>query len=274
MIYSSVAQLPQLVFTSGLKAHFPDGDNVPLVLLFLSILRFWTVTVQQRAFSPPSVITSAWTSGVGVNSGSCSSTFCPREGSSSPSDVTAVNVKVTVTFPPAEFRPNLASVPFTSSSQPPDSLMALFHATVVVGRDLRVCLFFSSLTSSLRNSTKSSVPSGVQREATATNAAAGGWPRADPVAQAEKPKGAQPESLLGLGPRQQGAWAWAWGQGGRGVARAPARGVGSARARSAGEVTRLIQPVWMRVTQAKASPTFSIISLSFPTKHLRRVGIQ
>lgn len=51
-------------------------------------------------------------------------------------------------FSPATFRTNLASVPFTSSSHPPD----------ILGRDLCFCIFFSSLISSLRNSTKALSP--------------------------------------------------------------------------------------------------------------------
>uniref|UniRef100_A0A480GFZ7 Complement component 1 Q subcomponent-binding protein, mitochondrial n=1 Tax=Sus scrofa TaxID=9823 RepID=A0A480GFZ7_PIG len=58
-------------------------------------------------------------------------------------------LKVTVIFSPATFLTNLASVPFTSSSQPPD----------ILGRDLCFCIFFSSLISSLRNSTKALSPS-------------------------------------------------------------------------------------------------------------------
>lgn len=57
-------------------------------------------------------------------------------------------LKVTVIFSPATLRNNLASVPFTSSSQSPD----------ILGRDLCFWIFFSSLISSVKNSTKALSP--------------------------------------------------------------------------------------------------------------------
>lgn len=53
-------------------------------------------------------------------------------------------------FSPAIFRTSLASVPWTSSSHPPETL----------GRDLCFWIFFSSLISSVRNCAKALSPGG------------------------------------------------------------------------------------------------------------------
>lgn len=102
----------------------------------------------------------------------------------------------------------------------------------------------------VRNSTKALSPSGLH---------------ADPT-HAGKPKGPEPH--------QGHCWAGTvCSSGGQG----PARGRGPWRwTGDTGEATRLMGALHMRMrmTQAKATTTFSTLSPSFPTEHLHAVGVQ